>query len=295
VIDISRTLPSKHWPLVVFFLLAFAITWSLWIPAALAEQGTIAFPVPLALAGLLGAWGPTLAGICTTAIADGLAGLRRLFGRLVVWRVGLRWYLFVLLWPVFLLLAVTGVSMLLGSPAPDFANPPVVEEYPLPPEALSAGFLPLLPMVLVIQFLGSSLGEEVGWRGFALPRMQAARSALLASVLLGVVWGIWHLPRFWIPGMPLDGAEVGWFMLAIILDTVLYTWVFNNTRGSLLPVLLLHTSQAVAPLFLAAVPNLLLENLLRGGLVVLVVAMSGSADLTREPLPRGTSASTPGE
>jgi len=175
--------------------------------------------------------------------------------------------------------------MILGSPAPDFANPLVMSEYPAPPEAFSAGFLPLLPIVFVTQVFGSSMGEELGWRGFALPRLQTGQSALLASGVLGVVWGLWHLPRVWIPGDPFDIASFGWLMLGMVLDAVLYTWVFNSTKGSLLLVLLLHTAQPVTTLFLAKVPNPLIENALTALLVILVVAMFGAGRLTQEPTP----------
>jgi membrane protease YdiL (CAAX protease family) len=177
--------------------------------------------------------------------------------------------------------------MLFGSPGPDFANPPVVYEYPVPPEALSAGFLPLLPMVFMTQVFGSSMGEELGWRGFALPRLQARQSALVASGVLGVVWGIWHLPRVWTPGAALDTAGFGWLVVRIVLDAVLYTWIFNNTKGSLLLVLLLHTTQPVTNLFLAKVSNPLVESALTALVVILVVTRSGGAHLSGETVSKG--------
>lgn len=281
--DTSLSISPKRYSLVVFFLLAFVIAWGFWIPAALASKGLLSFSFPVVLAGLLGAWGPSLAGIIITAVKDGRDGPRMLFKRLSVWRVGIHWYLFVLLWPAVLSLLVTAFSMLLGSSSPDFANPPVTYEYPAPPEAFSAGFLPLLPIVFVTQVFGSSMGEELGWRGFALPRLQARQSALLASGILGVVWGLWHLPRFWTPGDPFDIASFGWLMLGFVLNSVLYTWVFNNTKGSLLLVLLFHTAQPVTTLFLAKVSNPLVENVLIALLVILIATLSGASRLTREP------------
>jgi membrane protease YdiL (CAAX protease family) len=282
-VDTSLLISPKRYSLVAFLLLAFVIAWGFWISAALASKGLLPFPFPVTLAGVLGAWGPGLAGTIITAVKDGRDGLRMLFKRLSVWRVGIQWYLFVLLWPAVLSLLVTALSMLFGSSSPDFANPPVTYVYPAPPEAFSAGFLPLLPIVFVTQVFGSSMGEEIGWRGFALPRLQARQSALLASGILGVVWGLWHLPRVWTPGDPFDVASFGWLMMGLVLNSVLYTWVFNNTRGSLLLVLLFHTAQPVTTLFLAKVSNPLVENVLIALLVILVVTQSGAGHLTREP------------
>ncbi len=267
--------------LVLFFLLTYAVTWAFWIPAAMAQRGLVALPIPLAVAGLAGAWTPSLVGLLMTAGGSGRAGVKRLLDRLTIWRVGIGWYLFALLWPPLLSLLVTGVSMLFGRPAPDFAHPPVTSVYPAPREAFAAGFLPLLPIVFATQLFGSSLGEELGWRGYALPRMQARRSALLASLLLGILWGTWHLPRFWVPGVPLPAAGFAWFVAGIALATVLYTWLYNNTGGSLLLVVLFHTSQAVTDLFLARVRNAPLLALVTALLVVAVVARSGAARLTR--------------
>jgi membrane protease YdiL (CAAX protease family) len=274
---VPLAIPTQRSALVVFFVLVFVISWAFWIPAALAAQGSIRFPVPPTVAGLVGAYSPSLIGILLTAIYQGRKGLGVLFRRLGLVRVGIGWYLFVLLWPAIHSLVVTGLATLLGYAAPDFNNPPVLREYPAPPEAFSAGFLPLLPMVFITQLLGSSLGEELGWRGYATPRLQGRSSSLLASIILGAVWGLWHLPRL----LPLQWSTFAWFMVSIIITTILYTWVFNNTRGSLWPVLLFHTSQAVTTLFLAATDAPWLSFLVEAALVAMVVLIYGHARLSR--------------
>ncbi len=253
------TIQPTRYSLLTFFLLTFAISWGFW------------FLFPTTLGGLVGAWGPSLAAIVITLLFDGGQALRALLRRLFVWRVPFYWYLFVLCWPAALSLLVTGLGALLGRPLPDFANPPVVSQYPLPLEVMQAGFLVLLPTVFVIQTLGSSLGEELGWRGFAIPRLQAGQSALVASLILGLLWGIWHLPRVWTPGGPLDAAGFAWLVVGIVLDAVLYTWVMNNSRGSLLLMVLFHNAQALTNLFLAQTPNPALETVLTAILVGLVV------------------------
>ncbi len=273
----TLVIPSRRSASLVFFVLVFVISWAFWIPTALAAQGSIRFPVPATVAGLVGAYSPSLIGILLTAIYQGRKGLGALFRRLGLVRVGIGWYLFVLLWPAIHSLVVTGLAMLLGYAAPDFNNPPVLREYPAPPEAFGAGFLPLLPMVFITQLLGSSLGEELGWRGYALPRLQARGSSLWSSVILGTLWGLWHLPRL----LPLQWSTFAWFMVSIIITTILYTWVFNNTRGSLWPVLLFHTSRAVTTLFVSATDVPWLSFLVEAGLVAVVVLVYGHARLSR--------------
>jgi membrane protease YdiL (CAAX protease family) len=179
--------------------------------------------------------------------------LNRLLGRFRKWRVAPRWYAVALLLPAVVSLTVTGVSILLGRPVPDFSNPPVRKLYPLPPEAVDLELGILFPIVFVQTLLLSSpMGEEIGWRGYALPRLQADRSALRASVILGVIWGIWHVPLFFVPGDPLQDTLLSALLVSIVADSILFSWLFNNTDGSLLLVLLLHTSIIVTDLFLSA-------------------------------------------
>lgn len=239
--------------LVAFFALAFALSWAAWVPAALASHGLLTWDVPSWLSRLVGAFGPSLAALLVAARAGGPAGLRVLLGRFRRWRLGVGWYALALLWPTVHSLATTGLLVLLGTARPDFAHPPVLWLYPLPPEAFAGGPWPLLPVVFVQTLLLSSpMGEEPGWRGFALPRLQARLGAFAASVVLGVLWGVWHLPLTLIRDDATAGTFSGWFLLGITGDAVLYTWLFNHTRGSLLPVLLLHAATGTTGLFLSS-------------------------------------------
>jgi membrane protease YdiL (CAAX protease family) len=156
-----------------FFALAFGLSWAVWLPAAAASRGLLAWNVPLETSRAVGVFGPAAAALLVAAAAGGRAGLRALLGRLLIWRVGLGWYAFALLWPAVHGLATAAVHVLLGAPRPDFARPPVLWLYPAPPEAFAAGPWPLLPLVLLQSLLLSSpIGEEPGWRGFAQPRLQ---------------------------------------------------------------------------------------------------------------------------
>jgi hypothetical protein len=238
--------------LVVFFGLTFMISWVFWSLPIAEEMGLLSNPLSPTLTRLLGAFGPSAAALALAA-ADGRRALAHLLGRFRTWRVKLRWYAVALLLPAALSLTVTGISILFGRPVPDFSNPPVRELYPLPPEAAELG-LGILFLIVLFQtlLLSSPLGEEIGWRGYALPRLQADRSALRASIILGVLWGVWHLPLFLVPDDPLQNATLSAFFVGIVASSVLFTWVFNNTDGSLLLVLLFHASLIVTDLFLSA-------------------------------------------
>lgn len=263
--------------LIAFFLLAFGISWLVWIPAALAARGLISFPLSSSVVGLLGSFGPSLAALLVTAVIAGLSGLRQLLGRLFIWRVNWRWYLFVLLWPAVLSLAATAVYALFGGTTPDLTQPPVLEQLALPPEMTAVGPWPLLPFIFLQQLLvGSAMGEEIGWRGFALPRLQAGQGALWASVTLGVLWGIWHLPLYLTQGHPLSEIFFGWTLLGIVADTILFTWVYNHTGGSLLLALLFHAAIAVTGLFLPGTPaNLPIALVLKWAVVGLILYRTG--------------------
>ncbi len=200
----------KRHQLVVFFVLAYALTWPV-IPLVAVSP----------LLGLPGLFGPALAAIVVTVVADGKPGLKDLLGRVVRWRVGVLWYVIVLGLPVLLALTAAGAHLLLGAPT-----------------QLRLGTFTLLEPVLFVLVVG----EELGWRGYALPRLLAGRSALAASLILGPLWGAWHLPTFLVPGAPQYGLPILAFVLLTVAYSVLFTWIFVHTRGSVLIATLFHGS-----------------------------------------------------
>jgi uncharacterized protein len=201
------------------------------MPAVLSEYGAglLPFSNPLLVwaMGLASLLGPALAAFIMTGITEGRAGIRRLLRRCVLWRVGLRWYLFAFIGiPVIMVL---GTIVLPGVLASFQGLAPL---YPLP----------LLGLFVYIFFLGGPLGEESGWRGFALPRLQLLHGPLVGSLILGVLWGLWHLPLFWTPWNTLSILNIAMYVLSTISLSIIYTWVFNNTKGSLLIAILIHWS-----------------------------------------------------
>lgn len=257
-----RRIPPRGNSLLVFFLLTFAISWSAWVPEALASHGLIPPLLDATLLDLLGVFSPFIAALLCTAVFDGRSGFGALWRRFWTLRVGIFWYLFVLLWPAARSLLNTLIAVLLGSPWPDFSTPPILLLYPLPPDLPPPNPLILLPIVFLQQtLLGSSLGEEPGWRGYALPRMQALpwrewkSPALASSLTLGLIWGFWYLPQWLTRGHPLSETFLGWTILSLLADSILFTWVFNHTRGSLFLALLFRTSIAITDLFVSAAPT----------------------------------------
>lgn len=203
--------------IVLYFVLAFATTWGLQLPAVLAHEGLIEGPPEryMALVGL-GAFGPMLAAMIAARV-DG-TGLRALFRPLGRWRVGFGWYVAALLLPggIFVLAAATWNALGHAEPllyAPD-----------------KAAF-----MAAAVVF---PIGEEIGWRGFALPRLTNRIGPLAASVIIGVVWTFWHVPM-----LTLQGARPALYFVFVpfmVSGSILFTWIYGHTQGSLLLAVLTH-------------------------------------------------------
>lgn len=219
----AKASPLRRHPLAAYFALAYTITWVLLAPIVVAGTG-LANPL-FVLLYLAGSFGPGLAAVLVSWATGGWGEVRALLGRLFQWRVRSRWYVTVLLLPVALRLGAVGVQMALGAPPPAFEG----AVWPL-----------ALAQFLVLALVTGPLGEEVGWRGFALPRLQRHHGALAASLILGVLWALWHLPTFLLGGTAQAAVSPVWLLVEIVGATVLYTWVYNNTGGSLLLAFLFH-------------------------------------------------------
>src|SRR5215203_1204246 len=206
------SLIRRH-PLISFFVLAYALSW---------------WPIAFYAAGLspstIISFGPFLAALVVLAATQGKTGVVGLLRRIVRWRVGLRWYAVALLLPVVVTAAAAALNvLLLGAKA----SSSVAELGGL------TGLFSTFALLLLIPGIGGSW-EEPGWRGYALPRLQTARSALFASLILGVVWAFWHLPLF------ITGQQQWSDIVFIIVWTITFTWLFNNSRGSVLLAMLMH-------------------------------------------------------
>lgn len=181
----------------------------------------------------LGALSASLAGIVLAAVEGRKHGMGKLLGRFLIWRVGLWWWAFVLFFPILPAVATLYLYHLFGGPAVDWS-----------------GLKPLSSVVPMILFLtiAAGMGEEFGWRGFALPRLQARYNALVSSLIVGVLWSSWHLPLFLTKGTIQYEwkAQVGLlpavlaYSLYVTAESIQCTWVFNNTKGSVLVAAVMH-------------------------------------------------------
>ncbi len=231
----------RHYPLCFYFLITFALTWTL-------DGLFLGVLHTVTLVGILTPFlGPALSAFILLGLTEGKVGVLRLLRRFLLYRVPLRWYFFVLI--VVPVLALFGTLLVPGA----------LSAFQAPDSTFALGYLIIFIEILLV---GGPLGEETGWRGFALPRMQQRLGPLVGSLVLGGLWGLWHLPLLiFVPGYNGSAGGLGGTIIAFALFvisttalTVIFTWVFNNVRGSLLLTILLHTSinapsDALAKLF----------------------------------------------
>jgi CAAX amino terminal protease family. len=230
---------SRHHGLALFTVGAFLVPWAAWIPMALASQGLVDISVPPIIKDVA-AWGPTLSAIAAAFVLEGRDGVTNLLRRLGTWRVPARYYLIAVLGPFALALgAIAAYSAATGTTA-QFEDP---------------SQLPMLPIVFgYIVLLGGPLAEELGWRGFALPRLLERTGPLGASAALGLVWSLWHVPLFFIEGSVQASLPFGLYAAQTVAATFVYTWLFQRTKGSVLLAVLLHAAGNTAAGALPVLP-----------------------------------------
>jgi membrane protease YdiL (CAAX protease family) len=220
----------RRHPVIAYWVLALAISWLIWLPLIFQVQGWANWNVPFAL-HYLGAFGPMLAALLMTWLLGGTEGLKELWSRIIRWRVGWVSWLAAVGSPVALFVFAALVSAAIFKALPDLT------------QLGQVNYLPYLGVwVLPLWLATYGFGEEIGWRGFALPRLQNGRSALWASVILGGMWSAWHLPTFFYleTYLRLGLAVFPMFALGIIAGAIVLTWLYNTARGSLLMVALWH-------------------------------------------------------
>jgi membrane protease YdiL (CAAX protease family) len=256
----------RRYPLASFFTLACAISWLLWAPLWLPAIGVHGLPV-LPFQHALGAAGPIAAALLLAAMETGSAGILDLSRRMFLWRGRLLWVLVALLAPyIILVVAVVGAA-LFSADNTTLAGFGESREFP---QFSAVGFL-------AYNLFSFGFGEEVGWRGFALPRLQERHSALIASLLLTVGWALWHAPLFlYRPGFTsMDTAGIAGWLFSLLTGAILLTWLYNESRGSILVVAVFHAAIDVAftsSIASASVVNVTGALVTVWGLLVLVVA-----------------------
>jgi uncharacterized protein len=262
-----NSLPARH-PLLSFFVLSYSIMSAV----TFIYLAGVALPYPLVW--FLQVFSPSISAVILCGFLGGQSAIRGLLAGFTRWRVGLRWYLaalFLALGP----LAIAGVYIALGNP----------------PRGLDPSLTPLVLMGNLIFTLASGpLSEEAGWRGFALPRLQERYSAAKSSVILGVVWCCWHIPLYFMPDSSQRGIPFPIYLLLVVLLAVFFTWIYNNTRGSLVLTALSHFcfnfSGSFIAGFLGLLPPMMLQIGAGSGLliaVIIIVVVFGPEQLSRKP------------
>ena len=230
----STTAFLRRHSLVIGIALMFLLTW----PLDLVNTGIVKLNIPFLVLVFLG-WGFGIASVIMTGLTLGREEVLTLLKRYLKWRVAWKWYLAAfLLEPILIALGVYGNALLTGV-APDFRT---IMAYKIFGKEATV-WLFILPFFLTDLIAN---GEEIGWRGYVLPRLQAKHHALASSLIIGIIWGFWHLLRFVSPWNPLSFSLV---LLHNLAFAVTMTWLYNNTRGSLLLVTILHASSNTAGLF----------------------------------------------
>ena len=202
---------ARH-QLIAFFILALVFSWYPWIIAL--ARGQTSGPNPL---------GPLIAALLVAGIASGWPGVRDLLGRMVRARVGLRWYAVIFGLPIVICAGAVAIMAAFGK-LPALPNTAAWRELPE-------------RFIFILLFIG--LGEEPGWRGFALPRLQKRHTPLIASLILAPVWALWHLPLM---GNEFPPAIIPAFLISLLGGTLIQTWLFNRTKGSVFAQMLFHAT-----------------------------------------------------
>jgi uncharacterized protein len=209
--------------LLAFFLLTFAVMWTLWFTVVAASISASIPPGVLLI--LLGAYSPSIVALALTARAEGAAGVRALLGRVVRWDVPAKWYVFAASYVAAIKLVAALIHRVAIGAWPRFGAEPLY----------------LIPLAIAFS-TPFQAGEEIGWRGYALPRMAERFGLAHSSVLLGVIWGFWHLPQFFIPDADTYGQSFFVYVLQVTALSVAMAWLYAHTDGSLLPLMVMHAA-----------------------------------------------------
>jgi membrane protease YdiL (CAAX protease family) len=205
-----------------FVVLTFALSWILWFAAGIASPGGPNTPL-----FLLGVFSPGIVAIGLTAVSGGRTAVTTLLRRLVDWDQPARWYLFAAGYMVAVKLTAAFIHRLAFGAWPAFGQ---------------GNLLLMFAGAFFSAAIGSQAGEELGWRGYLLPRLAERLGLGSAGVLVGVIWAMWHLPLFFATAGDTSGQSFPLYLLQVTALSVTMTWLFANTRGSLLPVMLLHAA-----------------------------------------------------
>jgi uncharacterized protein len=250
----------RSYQLLVFFVIAFLIAWLVWLLVITSSKGLsgIRFPEHFIWVGGIA---PIGAATLVEWIFKGKPGVRQLYSRFILREVPFSWYCVALGLPVCIALAqilMTGGSVTLGTIG-----------------------LAILTLIKGLLYAPVVAFEEVGWRGFALPRLQIRYTALISSLVLGLIWAIWHLPLFWLGSFDYSKMSLGWWTLEVMAVSIILTWLFNNGRGSLWMPCLFHATTNMSYATLTHIQGNPTASLVGCVISVGIVLVFGSTNLSR--------------
>ena len=263
----------------LFVLLTFGLAMTLHLPVIAADRGWLAVAVPATMS-YLGVFSPAVAALILVSYERGRAGVRLFVQQATRKRLGTRWWLATVLVPPIVLGTSYATYLLLGG---EFQVASALEML----RSTQTPAVIVFPL-LVLLTIALAFGEEAGWRGYLLPLLQARWSALTASLILGVIWFLWHVPLLYLPGTANAGFPLSLWAVSITLSSITYTWLYNNTAGSVLAVTLFHAGFNVWGRLIALHPSetgeLLSAFVMTAGNAVValgLVLVYGGATLTR--------------
>jgi membrane protease YdiL (CAAX protease family) len=215
---------SRQYPIITFFVLAFGFAWMVWIPAGFMEAPAVFV--------LLGAFAPTGAGLLVTAALEGRSGVRALLRSLTRFRVPPRLYAIAILGPTAVALLAAGSYVLVGGSISPLADLPA--RYGLAPDQVGWAFA-LLPAVFLASFIGGPIAEELGWRGFAQPRLQAHIGAGPAGLVIGALWSLWHLPLIALYPAATAHIPLLFYLPLVTAFGVFFAWLYVGAAACCSP------------------------------------------------------------
>ena len=228
-IQMNKINDKSKTKLVLFFLMTLGFTWLFWVPDGLGKRGLLPDVLWTNL-GFFGAFGPLVVSFLLTWIENGKEGVKKLFRRGIDFKLGKLWWIITV--SIFPLLI--GISFLISG----------FVDGKFPPSEAAALYRYLPFVFFSVMFTSGPVLEEFGWRGYAMPKLQAKFSPFITSLILGFIWAVWHFPQFLVPhektGM-FYITPIWSFVLTVMAANMIYTWVYNHTRGSVFAAILLHT------------------------------------------------------
>lgn len=266
--------------LFLYFVLAYLISWIIWLPLILPKFGIDSLPVLPKYHHYLGSFGPMIAAFIVKYISEVWNGVKDLLKRLVQWKVKWIWYVVVIIVPVLLVVAAGYADRFINGQSFTMKGFSANDEFPQ--------FGPL--GYFLFNFFTFGIGEETGWRGYALPALQKKFTAFTSTLILAVGWACWHIPAFLYRPLysQMDVAGIAGFFMSLLIGAIVLTWLYNSTKGSLLIVALFHAM--IELMFISDNITVKMTSYIGGAIMisaVLIVLIAKPRNLSLQPKQTG--------